>query len=49
MAAPRPRKRARISRGMYNRAIERLREDLDDGVRAATALGLDVSEIPLPL
>jgi 1,2-phenylacetyl-CoA epoxidase catalytic subunit len=44
----RPPARAWIGRAMHDRDVQRLREDLDDGVRLANSLGLDVSEVELP-
>jgi hypothetical protein len=44
----RPRERAWIGGAMRNRDVERLKEDLENGVRLASSLGLDVSEIQLP-
>jgi hypothetical protein len=34
---------------MHSRDIERLKEDLEIGVRLAQSLGLDVSEVQLPV
>src|SRR5438034_11414045 len=45
----RPKERAFIGRAMYARDIERLKEDLEIGVRLAESLGLDVSEVQLPV
>jgi hypothetical protein len=45
----RPRERAFVGGAMRARDIERLREDLENGVRLAASLGLDVSEVLLPL
>jgi 1,2-phenylacetyl-CoA epoxidase catalytic subunit len=45
----RPKERAFIGNAMRSRDIERLREDLDQGVRLAQSLGLDVSDIELPV
>jgi hypothetical protein len=45
----RPRERAWIGRAMESRDIERLREDVELGVRLAGSLGLDVSGIELPI
>ena len=45
----RPRERAFISAAMQRRDVERLREDLEVGVRLAQSLGLDVSEVQLPV
>ncbi len=44
----RPQARVRIAAAMHTRDVQRLREDLDDGVRLASSLGLDVSDIVLP-
>jgi hypothetical protein len=44
----RPRERAWIGGLMRARDIERLREDLDRGVKLASSLGLDVSDIEIP-
>jgi hypothetical protein len=44
----RPQVRARIAAAMETRDAQRLREDLDDGIRLASSLGLDVSELRLP-
>ena len=44
----RPQVRARIAAAMEARDAQRLREDLDDGIRLAASLGLDVSELKLP-
>src|SRR5687768_15158408 len=44
----RPQVRARIASAMQSRDRQRLREDLDDGIRLASSLGLDVSELRLP-
>jgi 1,2-phenylacetyl-CoA epoxidase catalytic subunit len=45
----RPRERAWIGRAMEARDVQRLREDLEQGVRLAESLGLDVSGVELPL
>jgi 1,2-phenylacetyl-CoA epoxidase catalytic subunit len=45
----RPRERAWIGGAMHTRDVERLREDLETGVRLAQSLGLDVSGVELPL
>jgi hypothetical protein len=45
----RPRERAVIGGAMRARDVERLREDLDQGVRLAASLGLDVSGVQLPV
>jgi hypothetical protein len=44
----RPRERAWIGSAMRSRDIQRLKEDLEDGVRIAASLGLDVSDVELP-
>ena len=44
----RPRERAWIGRAMESRDVQRLREDLELGVRLAGSLGLDVSDVELP-
>ena len=33
---------------MYERDVQRLREDLEEGVKLAESLGLDVSDVELP-
>jgi hypothetical protein len=45
----RPKERAWIGRAMESRDAERLKEDLEIGVRLAESLGLDVSEVELPV
>jgi 1,2-phenylacetyl-CoA epoxidase catalytic subunit len=45
----RPRERAFIGSAMRARDVERLREDMEQGVRLAESLGLDVSEVVLPI
>jgi 1,2-phenylacetyl-CoA epoxidase catalytic subunit len=45
----RPRERAFIAAAMQSRDVERLREDLLRGVKLAESLGLDVSDIELPV
>src|SRR5438105_12115597 len=45
----RPRERAWIGRAMEARDVERLREDLELGVRLAESLGLDVSGVQLTI
>src|SRR5881398_1306529 len=45
----RPAERAWIGRAMHARDIERLKEDLEIGVRLAESLGLDVSDVQLPV
>jgi 1,2-phenylacetyl-CoA epoxidase catalytic subunit len=44
----RPRERAWIGAAMRDRDVQRLREDLETGVRLAESLGLDVSDVELP-
>jgi hypothetical protein len=44
----RPRERAWIGGLMRDRDVERLKEDLEQGVRLASSLGLDVSDVRLP-
>jgi hypothetical protein len=44
----RPQERAWIGGAMRSRDTERLRIDLENGVRLAASLGLDVSEVQLP-
>jgi hypothetical protein len=44
----RPKARASIARLMRARDIEMLHEDLEEGVRLAESLGIDVSDIELP-
>jgi len=44
----RPSERAWIGRAMESRDAQRLREDLEQGVRLAESLGLDVSDVQLP-
>ncbi|MFL6030447.1 MAG: ferritin-like domain-containing protein [Gaiellaceae bacterium] len=44
----RPKERAWIGRMMESRDAERLKEDLEIGVRLAESLGLDVSDVELP-
>ena len=44
----RPRERAFIGEAMRRRDLENLREDLDQGIKLAKALGLDVSDVELP-
>ena len=44
----RPRERAWIAGAMRSRDLERLQEDLEQGVRLAQSLGLDVSGVELP-
>jgi hypothetical protein len=45
----RPQERAWIGPAMHTRDVERLREDLQIGVRLAQSLGLDVSDVELPI
>jgi hypothetical protein len=45
----RPPERAWIGDVMRARDVERVREDLQDSVRVASSLGLDVSDVKLPL
>ena len=44
----RPKARAVIGRLMYERDVQRLEEDLQEGVKLAKSLGLDVSDVELP-
>ena len=44
----RPKARASIGGLMRRRDLEMLREDVDEGIRLAASLGLDVSEVELP-
>src|SRR5215218_4302830 len=45
----RPQARAHIAAMMHSRDVQRLREDLDDGIRLASSLGLDVRDLSLPV
>jgi hypothetical protein len=45
----RPKERAWIGRAMESRDAGRLKEDLEIGVRLAESLGLDVSDVQLPV
>jgi hypothetical protein len=45
----RPKERAMIGGAMRSRDIERLHEDIEIGVRLAESLGLDVSDVELPV
>jgi hypothetical protein len=45
----RPRERAFIGSAMRARDVERLHEDLEQGVRLAQSLGLDAGDIQLPV
>jgi hypothetical protein len=44
----RPKERAFVGRLMYERDVERLHEDLEEGVRLAESLGLDVGDVVMP-
>jgi hypothetical protein len=44
----RPKERAFIGRLMHDRDVQRLHEDLEEGVRLAESLGLDVSDVVMP-
>ena len=44
----RPAARAWIGPAMHNRDVQRLQEDLEDGIRLAASLGIDVSDVELP-
>jgi hypothetical protein len=45
----RPKERAMIGGAMRSRDLDRLREDLEIGVRLAESLGLDVGGVELPI
>ncbi len=45
----RPKERAFIGDAMRSRDIERLKEDVEQGVKLAQSLGLDVSGVELPI
>ena len=45
----RPPARARIAAAMQSRDIQRLRQDLEEGVKLASSLGLDVRDLKLPV
>jgi 1,2-phenylacetyl-CoA epoxidase catalytic subunit len=45
----RPKERAFIGSAMRSRDVQRLKEDLEEGVRLAESLGLDVSDVELPV
>jgi hypothetical protein len=45
----RPKERAFIGNAMRDRDIQRLREDLEEGIRLAESLGLDVGDVQLPV
>src|SRR5215813_11739799 len=47
-ALGRPKERAWIGRAMESRDVDRLKEDLEIGVRLAESLGLDVSDVEMP-
>ncbi len=44
----RPKERAFIGDAMRSRDLENLREDLNQGIKLAKSLGLDVSAVELP-
>jgi hypothetical protein len=44
----RPKERAWIGRAMESRDVDRLKEDLEIGVRLAESLGLDVGDVEIP-
>ncbi|HEX5467688.1 MAG TPA: ferritin-like domain-containing protein [Gaiellaceae bacterium] len=44
----RPKARERVGALMHDTDVRRLRDDLDTGVRLATSLGLDVSDVQIP-
>ena len=44
----RPRERAFIGNAMRARDLQNLREDLNQGIKLAKVLGLDVSRVELP-
>src|ERR671924_1107589 len=44
----RPKERAWIGRAMESRDVQRLKEDLEIGIRLAESLGLDVSDVEMP-
>ncbi|HMJ00217.1 MAG TPA: ferritin-like domain-containing protein, partial [Gaiellaceae bacterium] len=44
----RPKERAVIGRLMYERDVQRLHQDLEEGIKLAESLGLDVSDVQLP-
>jgi hypothetical protein len=44
----RPKERAFIGSAMRTRDLENLREDLNQGVKLANSLGLDVTDVELP-
>ena len=45
----RPKERAFIGRAMHERDVARLRAEIDDGIRLASSLGIDVGEIHVPV
>jgi hypothetical protein len=45
----RPKERAFIGSAMHSRDVQRLEEDLEQGIRLAESLGLDVSDVELPV
>ncbi len=45
----RPKERAFIGNAMHDRDVQRLREDLEEGVRLAESLGLEVGDVELPV
>jgi hypothetical protein len=45
----RPKERAFIGETMRSRDIAKLKEDIEIGVRLAQSLGLDVSDVQLPI
>jgi 1,2-phenylacetyl-CoA epoxidase catalytic subunit len=44
----RPKERAFIGSAMRSRDVQRLRDDIEQGIRLAQSLGLDVSELQVP-
>jgi hypothetical protein len=45
----RPKERAFIGRAMHERDVARLKAEIEDGVRLAASLGIDVGEISVPV
>jgi hypothetical protein len=45
----RPKERAFIGRAMHERDVARLKAEIEDGVRLAASLGIDVGEIHVPV
>src|ERR671936_854866 len=45
----RPKERAFIGSAMHSRDVQRLEGDLEQGIRLAESLGLDVSDVELPV